>query len=139
MHCLHAGCNIICYIHISLSKSIMPITLQRTFERIFYSSIGQRIVYWLDRYPVRRWLPAFVLIYIAAHGFAELAGDVWLREGFVWDRPVILLIHPVQLAHAGSVLSCSSHRLPASGCGYRLGLRCLSSGGWAGYVSCCCC
>jgi membrane-associated phospholipid phosphatase len=34
-----------------------------------------------------------LLVFALACIFLELAGDVWLREGFSWDRPILLAIH----------------------------------------------
>lgn len=42
-----------------------------------------------------RWwhaLPALAVATIALSIFFELAGDVWLREGFRWDPPIMLFI-----------------------------------------------
>lgn len=39
------------------------------------------------------WLPALILVTGATAVFLDLAGDVWLREGFTWDRPIMLAIH----------------------------------------------
>jgi hypothetical protein len=35
------------------------------------------------------WLLALISTWI----FVDLAGDVWLKEGFTWDAPVMLAIH----------------------------------------------
>jgi len=46
-------------------------------------------------YPVQwlfRWLVAFLMIALLVV-FAKLAEDVWFREGFRWDAPIILAIH----------------------------------------------
>ncbi|MBX3051015.1 MAG: phosphatase PAP2 family protein [Caldilineaceae bacterium] len=42
---------------------------------------------------LRAWLPALLLVIAASAIFIDLAGDVWLREGFAWDVPLILAIH----------------------------------------------
>jgi len=40
-----------------------------------------------------RWVASLSFALIAAVLFVELAGDVWLKEGFAWDVPVMLFIH----------------------------------------------
>ncbi len=42
------------------------------------------------------WSLIALLGIIAAFVFLELAEDVWLREGFVWDAPLMLAIHSLQ-------------------------------------------
>lgn len=39
------------------------------------------------------WLAALVAVAILMSIFLELAGDVWLNEGFAWDAPLMLAIH----------------------------------------------
>ncbi len=40
-----------------------------------------------------RWLLSLVIVFGAAFTFLELAEDVWLKEGFSWDAPVMRAIH----------------------------------------------
>lgn len=42
---------------------------------------------------LRVWLPALVLLLGATAVFLDLAGDVWLQEGFAWDQPLMLAVH----------------------------------------------
>jgi len=42
---------------------------------------------------LRRWWPAWVVILLSLGLFVELADDVWRREGFTWDAPIMLAIH----------------------------------------------
>jgi membrane-associated phospholipid phosphatase len=42
---------------------------------------------------LRVWLPGLLLVIAASAIFIDLAGDVWLREGFAWDVPLIVAIH----------------------------------------------
>lgn len=39
------------------------------------------------------WLVAFGLLLAAVIIFLELAEDIWLKEGFSWDAPVMLSVH----------------------------------------------
>jgi membrane-associated phospholipid phosphatase len=39
------------------------------------------------------WGLGWLLALIATGIFVDLAGDVWLKEGFTWDAPVMLAIH----------------------------------------------
>jgi len=39
------------------------------------------------------WQLALLLILIASIVFIELAEDVWLKEGFAWDAPLMLALH----------------------------------------------
>lgn len=39
------------------------------------------------------WLLTGLLVLSAVSIFFELAGDVWLQEGFAWDAPLMLAIH----------------------------------------------
>jgi undecaprenyl-diphosphatase len=40
-----------------------------------------------------RWLIGLAIVAVLIVVFAELAEDVWFREGFSWDAPIILTIH----------------------------------------------
>ncbi len=40
-----------------------------------------------------RWLAGLVVVLALGASFTELAEDVWFREGFVWDAPLILALH----------------------------------------------
>lgn len=40
-----------------------------------------------------RWLVIFLVVLVSAYTFVDLAGDVWLKEGFAWDIPIIQSIH----------------------------------------------
>jgi membrane-associated phospholipid phosphatase len=42
---------------------------------------------------VPHWFLGFILISGLVALFTELAEDVWFREGFAWDAPIILAIH----------------------------------------------
>ena len=42
------------------------------------------------------WSVLALLVTVAAAVFLELAGDVWLKEGFAWDAPLMLAIHRLQ-------------------------------------------
>jgi len=42
------------------------------------------------------WTVIIALGILAAAIFFELAEDVWLREGFAWDAPIMLAIHSLQ-------------------------------------------
>ena len=44
-------------------------------------------------HAMRFWLPGLLLVTAAAAVFIDLAGDVWLREGFAWDAPLMLAVH----------------------------------------------
>ena len=48
-------------------------------------------------YPIlrllSRWLLSLIVVVSAASVFLELAEDVWLKEGFSWDVPLMLDIH----------------------------------------------
>lgn len=46
-----------------------------------------------ERFLWRAWLPALLAVLVATAVFVELAGDVWLQEGFSWDAPLMLAIH----------------------------------------------
>jgi membrane-associated phospholipid phosphatase len=47
----------------------------------------------LSKWLVIRWFLGFALILGLVAVFTELAEDVWFREGFAWDAPIILAIH----------------------------------------------
>jgi membrane-associated phospholipid phosphatase len=40
-----------------------------------------------------RWLLSLLIVSVAASTFLELAEDVWLKEGFSWDAPLMRDIH----------------------------------------------
>jgi ABC-type cobalamin transport system permease subunit len=40
-----------------------------------------------------RWLFGLLAVLGLVAIFTDLAEDVWFREGFAWDKPVILAIH----------------------------------------------
>ena len=40
-----------------------------------------------------RWLLSLLIVFGAAFIFLELAEDVWLKEGFSWDVPLMRDIH----------------------------------------------
>jgi len=40
-----------------------------------------------------RWLGGLGLVLALVASFTELAEDVWFREGFAWDAPLILALH----------------------------------------------
>jgi membrane-associated phospholipid phosphatase len=40
-----------------------------------------------------RWVLSLILVFGAAFTFLELAEDVWLKEGFSWDAPLMRDIH----------------------------------------------
>ncbi len=42
---------------------------------------------------LRVWLPSLLLLTVAAIVFIDLAGDVWLNDGFAWDAPLMLAVH----------------------------------------------
>ncbi len=42
---------------------------------------------------LRPWEPALVIVFLSLGLFLELADDVWRREGFSWDAPIMLAIH----------------------------------------------
>ncbi len=42
---------------------------------------------------MRTWLPGLIVVTIASAVALDLAGDVWLQEGFAWDVPTMLAIH----------------------------------------------
>lgn len=44
-------------------------------------------------HALRVWLPALLLVTAATAVFIDLAGNVWLREGFGWDIPLMQAIH----------------------------------------------
>jgi undecaprenyl-diphosphatase len=54
-------------------------------SRRFKPGISYRVIF--------RWLLGFVLISGLVALFTELAEDVWFKEGFAWDAPIILAIH----------------------------------------------
>ena len=54
-------------------------------SRRFKPGISYRVIF--------RWLLGFVLISGLVALFTELAEDVWFKEGFAWDAPLILAIH----------------------------------------------
>jgi undecaprenyl-diphosphatase len=54
-------------------------------SRRFKPGIAYRVVI--------RWLLGFILISGLVALFTELAEDVWFKEGFAWDAPIILAIH----------------------------------------------
>ena len=41
-----------------------------------------------------RWLGGLGLVLALVASFTELAEDVWFREGFAWDAPLILALAP---------------------------------------------
>jgi membrane-associated phospholipid phosphatase len=47
----------------------------------------------LTRRLAIRWTLGFLLVAVPAAIFVDLAGDVWLKEGFPWDAPIMLAIH----------------------------------------------
>ena len=47
----------------------------------------------LSRRLVIRWLLGFAFMSGLVAIFTDLAEDVWFREGFTWDAPIILAIH----------------------------------------------
>lgn len=47
----------------------------------------------LSKRLVLRWILGLVLISGLVAIFTDLAEDVWFREGFTWDAPIILAIH----------------------------------------------
>jgi undecaprenyl-diphosphatase len=47
----------------------------------------------LSRQLIFRWFFGFALISGLVAIFTSLAEDVWFREGFAWDAPIILAIH----------------------------------------------
>ncbi|MBZ0298034.1 MAG: phosphatase PAP2 family protein [Anaerolineae bacterium] len=52
-----------------------------------------RIWDYIKQYLNWRWMTLVVLILGSAYTFLDLAGDVWLQEGFDWDEPIMLLVH----------------------------------------------
>ncbi len=47
----------------------------------------------LKKLQCTRWQVALFLILIASIVFIELAEDVWFKEGFAWDAPLMLALH----------------------------------------------
>jgi len=47
----------------------------------------------LKRYPPVAWVMILAIWGALAAGFMELAEDIWNKEGFAWDAPVMLFIH----------------------------------------------
>jgi membrane-associated phospholipid phosphatase len=45
------------------------------------------------RKMIVRWLLGLVVVGGLVAVFTDLAEDVWFREGFTWDKPIILAIH----------------------------------------------
>jgi undecaprenyl-diphosphatase len=54
-------------------------------RRLIKTDLSSRVVF--------RWLLGFVIISGLVALFTDLAEDVWFREGFTWDAPIILAIH----------------------------------------------
>lgn len=54
---------------------------------------------WLSHYLLGLWFAVFLLII-----FLGLAEDVWFREGFSWDAPIILGIHSLSNPTLDSVI-----------------------------------
>jgi undecaprenyl-diphosphatase len=54
-------------------------------SRRFKPGISYRVIF--------RWLLGFILISGLVALFTDLAEDVWFKEGFTWDAPIILAIH----------------------------------------------
>jgi membrane-associated phospholipid phosphatase len=55
--------------------------------------MGKRPQSLLDREIPIRWVIGLFVVLISTAVFLELAGDVWLKEGFAWDAPLMLAIH----------------------------------------------
>ncbi len=47
----------------------------------------------IQKYILRRWLPFLIILVLAVYAFVDVAGDVWLQEGFEWDVPIMQIIH----------------------------------------------
>lgn len=47
----------------------------------------------LSKYLITRWVVGLIMILGLVAVFTDLAEDVWFREGFAWDAPIILAIH----------------------------------------------
>lgn len=52
-----------------------------------------------------RWLLGLGLVLVLLGVFTALAEDVWFREGFAWDAPIILAVHRVSNPFLDAVMS----------------------------------
>lgn len=63
----------------------------------------------IRKYILRRWLPLLIILMVAADGFIDLAGDVWLQEGLEWDVPVMQAIHTFSTPLMDTIFTVITH------------------------------
>jgi membrane-associated phospholipid phosphatase len=54
---------------------------------------NNQTIRWPSLELIIRWVVGAGIVFVIAATFTDLAEDVWFREGFAWDAPIILAIH----------------------------------------------